>query len=87
MPARLTGDYDRSFMRVESAKQVEMIVQSVIHDHGLSMVRLDHVRPDRLGWLVTVTRGKTTTSSFPIRQGTPVWVRLVIERGLGVRSD
>jgi hypothetical protein len=71
-------------MRVESAKQIEMIVQSVMHDHSLTMVRLSDIRADGLGWLVTVVRGETTPSSFPVRPGTPVWVRMAIKRGLGV---
>jgi hypothetical protein len=74
-------------MTVDSAKHVEMIVQSVIHQYGLAMIRLYDIREDRFGWLVTVGRGQTTRSSFGIRQGTPVSVRRAIERNLGVVDE
>ena len=64
-----------------------MTVQSVIQHHGLAGMCMYDIRADRAGWLVTVVRGQTARASFPLRPGTPVSVRLAVERGLGVEDE
>jgi hypothetical protein len=74
-------------MMVDSTKEVERIVYSVIQQYGLTKVRVSEIRVDRLGWLVTVVGGQNTRSSFAIRPGTPVSVRMAVVRGLGVDDE
>jgi hypothetical protein len=70
-------------MKVDSAKQVEIIVQSVIQQYGLADVRLEEVRQSGAAWLITVVRGNVR-SSFPVQAGLAANVRAAIARRLGV---
>jgi hypothetical protein len=55
----VTLDYSaESLLKVDSAKQVEIIIQSVVQQYGLMDVRLQEIRQESLGWMITIGRGE-----------------------------